>query len=1076
MSFTPFARACFLRFALCLLTIAAGTQLRAQSPTGSISGVIKDSTGAAVNGAAVQAVKVDTQTPYSSVSTGDGNYALPSLPIGQYTLRVTATGFKSDERTGLTLVVDQHAAIDFSLQLGALSETVSVNADTNQTDTETHSVGTVVDEQKLEQLPLNSRTFVSLAYIVPGVYPPVVGSSLGFRGGFNVAGASESSNNFSLDGFDNNNDQQNIPSYRPSVDAIAEFKILTGLYAAEYGRNQGGQVIVTGKSGTNAFHGSLFEYIRNQLFDARNTFATSGSKPGYKRNQFGGSLGGAIRKDKAFFFFSYEGLRVREQVIALATLPNPTWASTGDLSSLLPLVQLKNPFVAGSPIIPNNNLALLPQWSAKASTVGRALASYYPTPTRTTANGAAPLNNYDFYGPRQESANQYALRIDQTFSPRDSAYAEYNYYNDQSTEPSNSLCGARVLPGFGCYSGLPLGLFGLSETHIFTPRMLNTVRVAYNRYEQSRLQQDGNIDFVGQNGLTNVFSQALSTNLGVPATSVTSYATIGGPNNIPQDFVNNTYELADQVILSRSAHTFKFGMDLRRVQQNSLSIQNGRGVFTFTAASSAPTTGYAFADLLLGYPTSTSNNPLGPKIYVRTTGFYGYAQDDWKLNSRLTLNLGIRWELNTPFTSANDQLSNFDPAFYNTPSHGLVVADTNGNGRNIIRYDFSKFLPRVGFAFAVDPKTVLRGGYGINAGTLPTFSPIGNLYYNPPMRNPQTFQSTAVVATALTLANPFPTSTVAGTATVTAINPNFLTSYIQQFGLGLQRQLTPNTLLDVSYFGSKGTHLLTQTNINQPPPSTLATSALVNATRPFPIYGNITEYLSSAASSFNSLQVKLDQRLSHGVNALVSYTYSKSLDNALSANPQNASDLSTEYGPSDFDARHRFVLSGFYRLPWGHDGMWLKSGIGSAIAGGWQLATIFSTQTGHQLTPVYGGNISNTFNTRDRPNVIADPNNGPKTRQLWFNKAAFVAPAKGVFGNAGRNDILSPPYTDFDVTLSRSFPLPREASLQFRAEFFNVANHPNLDQPNTTADSAAFGSISTAEAPRQMQFALRVHF
>jgi hypothetical protein len=290
---------------------------------------------------------------------------------------------------------------------------------------------------------------------------------------------------------------------------------------------------------------------------------------------------------------------------------------------------------------------------------------------------------------------------------------------------------------------------------------------------------------------------------------------------------------------------------------------------------------------------------------------------------------------------------------------------------------------------------------------------------------------------------------------------------VQQFGLGIQRQLTANTLLDVSYFGSKGTHLLTQTNINQPPPSTLATAAAVNLTRPYPAYGSIVDYLSSAASNYNSLQVKLDKRFSHGVNALISYTYSKSLDNALTANPQNAANLLAEHANSDFDARHRLVVSGLYRLPFGKDGQWVKNGPQSYIVGGWQLSGIFSTQTGHYLTPV----------SRDRPNVIGPINNGPKTTAQWFNTTtAFSKPATGTFGNAGRNIIVAPPYTDLDATLSRSFPLPKESSLQFRAEFFNIFNHPNFDPPNVTADSAAFASISSAEAPRQMQVALRVTF
>lgn len=1061
-----------LVFLFCVLLSGLGVVAHSQTPTGSITGLVQDSTQAAIAGASVVATNIDTDVTYTATASAGGVYVLPSLPIGRYSIRVSSQGFEANERTGLTITVDQHAEVDVVLQPGSTSQTITVSADATQIEPDTHSIGTVVDAQKILQLPLNSRTFTNLAFIVPAVYPPVFNSSLGYRGGFNVAGASEASNTSIYDGFDNNNDQQSIPSYQPSVDAIAEFKVLTGLYDAEYGRDYGGQLVVTGKSGTNAYHGTLYEYLRNQVFDADNFFIGNGTKPYYKRSQFGATLGGPIRRDHTFFFFGFEGLRDREQVTAVATVPEPAWLN-GDLSSLLPAHQLKNPFVAGSPNIANNNLALLPQWTAQPAIVGRALAAYYPAPTNNnTFSSNVPVSNYNFNGARSETANQWSLRVDQTFSQKDSIYAEYNFYQDTSVEPSNSLCGSRVLPGFGCYSDRPLSVAGGSETHVFRPNLLNTVRLGFNRYEQWRLQQDYNINFVGTYGLTNVFNTALADNMGVPAATVTSFSEVGGPNNIPQDFVNNTFNLADQLIYIKGKQTLKVGVDFRRIEQNSLSISNGRGLFAFSASSSAPTTGFAFADLLLGYPTSTTNNPLAPKIYIRTSDLAPYFQDDWKINHKLTLNMGIRWELQTPFVSANNQLSNF-----NTATGAIIVANVGGQPRNLIQYDYTKFQPRVGFSYSVNSKTVVRGGYGLYTGLLPTFSPIGNLYYNPPMRNPGTFQSTAVVATALTLANPFPTNAPAGTATVTGITPNFLTPYLQGFGLGVQRQLTANTLFDISYYGSVGRHLQTQNNINQPPPSTLATAALVNATRPFPAYGNIVQYQSSAASNYNALEVKVEKRLSNGLNGLISYTYSKSLDDALAGNPQNSRNVAAEYGSSVFDVRQRLVVSGLYQLPFGRTGYWLKSGPASWIVGGWEYTGIASVQTGRYLTPVYSANVSNTYNSADRPNLIGNPNSGPKTVQQWFNTTtAFSKPATGTFGNAGRDIIEAPGYTDLDSTLARSFPLPREANLQFRAEFFNIFNHPNFDPPNVTADSASFGAIPSAEAPRQMQFALRVTF
>lgn len=1056
--------------AVMLLIFMGAVAARAQTPTGGITGLVKDSTGAVVKDALIIATDVDTKAVYKTASAADGNYNFQSLPIGRYSIQVSSPGFKSDERTGLTIVVDQHAEVDFALQNGATSDIVTVSADANQTETESHSIGTVVDEQKLEQLPLNSRNFNSLAYIIPAVYPPVFNSNLGYRGGFNVAGASEASNNFTLDGFDNNNEQLNVASYRPSVDAIAEFKVLTGLYSAEYGRNDGGQVVVTTKNGTNRFHGSLYEYIRNQYFDADNFFVPVGSKPAFKRNQFGGTVGGPIIKDKTFFFFSYEGLRLHQTVTALTSVPEAGWVSTGNLSAYP--TALKNPYAPGT-FIAGNNLSTLPQWTGQAAVVGRALAAYFPAPTTATAAGALPTNNFNFNELRPESSNQYTLRVDQTFSQKDSAFAEYNYYNDESFEPSNSTCGSRLIPLFGCYSGLPLKVIGVSETHIFTPHVLNIGKIGFNGYEQSRLQQDVNNNFVSQYGLQNVFLGNAANNTGVPQATVTSFATLGGPSNIPQDLVNDSYQVADQVLWSKGAHSFKFGADIRRVQQNTLSISSGRGAFTFTASTATPTTGYAFADLLLGLPTSTSNNPFAPKIYVRTSGFNFYFQDDWKVSPKLTLNLGLRWELPTPFTSKDNQQSSF-----NTVTGTLITAGVGGVGRNLIQYDYTKFEPRLGFAYSLDAKTVLRGGFGINAGTPPTFTGIGNLYYDPPMRNPQTFTSST--ASQITLANPFPTGSAAVATTLAAIDYHFITPYIEQFGMGIQRQITANTLLDVNYFGSKGNHLVDAQNINQPPAqSAVTTVAGVNALRPYPAYGNITQYQSRAASNYNSLQVKLDKRFSHGLSSLISYTYGKSLDDSSGYNglTEQNGNLARDYSHSDFDAAQRIVVSSIYKLPFGKDGKWLTTGIGALFAGGWQINEIYQGQTGHYESPLYSGNVSNTYNSRDRPNVYGNPNNGPKTVQQWFTVADYLPKAAtGTFGNAPRNSILEPGYQDLDSALARTFPLPREATLQFRAEFFNILNHPNFDPPNATADSSAFGTIATAEDPREMQFALRITF
>lgn len=1053
---------------LCAASICFG-----QTPTATITGAVLDPSGTAIAGARIAATDIDTGVTHRTISDETGNYTLPSLPVGRYSVHVEATGFNGIDRTGLTLLVDQVARMNFTLQVGTVSKIVTVNANSTQLETEQHSYGTVLTERQVAELPLNSRSFYTLAYLVPGVSPSAYNSSLGYRGGFNVAGAPEDSNNFTLDGFENNQQQLGIPSFRPSVDAIQEFKVLTGLYGAQYGRDDGGQVVVTGKSGTNQYHGLVYEYLRNQLFDAKNYFNTS-SKPDFKRNQFGGTFGGPIVRNKTFFFVNYEGLRFREQVSALTTVPVPAMLA-GDFSSLPSSIRLKDPFT-GAPVA-GNDITKLPEWSTQAAIIGRALASYYPPPTRLTAVGSKPLNNYDFSALRPESANQFGVRVDQNFSSKDSLYAEGNYFNDTSVEPMNPLCGNRTLPGFGCDSGFTSTLSGISETHIFTPRLLNAFRMAFNRDEQTRLGQNRNVNFIGQYNIPNVFFNSPPDNGGLPQVVVAGYAVLGSAVNNPQDFVSNEFEWGDQLIWTRGRQTLTFGVDIRRNQGNYLDLLRSRGIFSFTASQGTPTTGYPLADLLLGLPSSATGEPYGPKVYFRTTAYNAFVEDDWKVSPRLTLNLGLRWELPGPFTSVNNQVSTF------VPSLGQVVlAATNGYGSNLIQYDYKLFEPRVGFAYSLSSKTVLRGGYGIYGNTTSTVAGFAGMFINPPMRVLETVNSS--IANPVLLSHPFPVTPASGTSTPNGVDSHFLTAYIEQYGLGVERQLSPNTLFDINYFGSRGVHLPSVININQPPAQSAITSVSgVNALRPFPTFGNITWLDSEGSSNYNSMQVRFQQRYSHGLTFLASYTYGRSLDDTIgvggssaSSAPQNSYNLRGEYGPSDFNNQQRTTLSGVYELPFGRTRTWLKTGIPSLLAGGWQLSGIFSQFSGRPFTLYYSSNISNTLNFEDRPNIVGNPNAGPKTPSDWLNAGAIVMPPFGTFGNEGRNSMVGPGYADLDTTLARIFTVRERMRIEFRAEVFNLLNHPNFNLPSSTVNGGGFNTIGTAQDPREIQFALRLSF
>jgi hypothetical protein len=1067
--------------ALCLIFAANGSIAFAQTPTATVTGQVRDASGAAVPGVRVSARNVQTNIEREAVTSENGDYTIPLLNIGEYQVSVEKQGFKKAVKTGLILQVDQKARLDFTLEVGQVSESVEVAAATSLIQTDSASVGTVIDNKRVLELPLNSREFYTLALAAPRVLPPAQGSTLSFRGGFNVAGSSEVSNNFTLNGIDNNDTGINGPSFRPSIDAIQEFKLLSGTYSAEYGRNSGGQVVINTKSGTNQFHGTAYEFLRNQALDARNFFLRlkPGEKaPSFKRNLFGGSLGGPIVKDKTFFFASYEGLRLRQSVTSLATVPTVAMVN-GDFRGLP--VKVVNPFTGQEFATPN---VIDP---ALINPVGQALAKFFPAPTTATAAGQAPSNNYNFSATRREDYNQVSSRFDHALSSKDSLYGTYNYYDNPAFEPSNSLCGSRVLPGFGCNTGLTTQLIGIIETHTFTSNLTNEIRLGFNRLRQPRIQEDDTVNFVSQFKIPGTFFGETPFNGGVPQVAITGFSTIGGATNLPQDRRDNTYQFVDNVIWIKSAHTLKFGVDIRRFQSNLYFISQGRGIFNFNTpanSTTVPTSGYPFADLLLGIPTSTQRNPRGPSTYSRTTSFNVYAHDDWKVNSRLTLNLGVRWELNTPMTEKYNTIASFDPK-----TGQIRAAGQNGVPSNLFKYDYNNFAPRIGFAWQPldDSKTVVRGGVGIFYNVQPAGNGLLGMLFNFPFRLPQTFNSSR--AAPITLGDPFPgpvptTAPTNGTLTMTAIDENFDTAYITQWGFGVQREIGADTVFEISYLGSKGTHLPLNRNLNQATPGPGST-AQVQARRPYPQFGNITWIESVANSTYHSLELKAEKRYTKGLSVLGSYTFSKSIDNspgistssnASSAIAQNAFNLRAERGLSDFDVRRRLVASTIWEIPLGKGHKVFSGGPLAYIFGGWQASGILSLQSGRPFTAVLSGDFSNTLNRNDRPNLIGDPNSGPKTVEQWFNKAAFQRQATGSFGTAGRNIIIGPGFQNFDFALSRNFNVTERFRIQFRTELFNAFNHANFNYPAAIENAENFGRIASALDPRQIQFGLKIIF
>jgi hypothetical protein len=1044
-----------------------------QGPVANVSGVIHDPSGAAVPNVVVKSRNLETNVSRSTVTNDTGVYTLVGLSPGQYEISAEAGGFRRAVRSDLTLQVAQDARIDFALELGATTDTVNVNAEAPVTDTESASTGTVIDNHQVVELPLNGRQFYGLALLVPGVNLSAENSTTGYRGGFNVSGRPETNNNFTVNGLDNNDQSVNAPSVRPSVDDIQEFKLLTGIYPAEYGRSSGGQVVVVTKSGTNSLHGTLFEFLRNQKLDAVNYFTQAGSKPSFRRNNFGATLGGPIKKDKTFFHFSYEGLRLAEQVAALGTVPTAAEIN-GDFSTLLSTGKtIKNPLTGA--IFPGN---IIPP--TLINPIGQQLLKEYPAATVPTVSGA-PSNNYFLNGVQSESLNQYSVRVDHSISPSDSLTGSYQYFLDPVYYVYNVLCGSSVLPNGGCYTGWTAQLFSLAENHVFSSTLLNEVRVGVQRMRQPRLQTDSNINFWGPFGITNV-GAAVPGNTGVPSATITGYSKLGGPTNLPQNRWDTTYDYRDTLSWQKGAHALKMGVEFRPFDTNFTFVSSGRGALTFNASTAAPTSGYALADVLLGYPTTTSNNPLAPPIYGRTKSFFAFAQDDWKVTSKFTLNYGIRWEYNTPYTDAQNRLSTFDLV-----TGTIVQQNTNGGPSTLYRQDYRKFAPRLGMAYQPfgDGKTVIRAGAGVFFDNVITFNGLPIVTTNPPYRAPATYTSNLV--TPITLFNPFPLGSATGFPAVAGIVPDYTTPDVYEWTFGIQRQLFGGTLLDVTYLGSRGTHLPLEINPNQPPPGP-GSATQVQAERPYPTFANVTLLESSNLSTYESLQVKLEKRAANGIAFLLSETYGKSIDSGASAGstsnsskvlPQNSYNaIAGEAGLSDYNVKSRLVLSVIAELPFGKGKPWLSNGFGAKLAGGWQVSSIVTYETGRPWTPYFAANISNTSELADRPNVVPGCNlySGFQTVSKWVNPACFTTPAAGTFGDLGRNTLIGPGLVNVDFAVDRSFQINDRIRLQFRAESFNIANHPNFNLPSTAYDSPTFATLTSAMDPRQLQFGLKVIF
>jgi hypothetical protein len=1049
--------------ALAFMLLVSAARLRAQV-TGSVVGTVSDTSGAIVPQANVVLTNVSTGVLLRTVSSGTGDFSFPLVPVGQYNLSAEASGFRKTEAPTFTVALGEATRVDIQLTVGGTSQQVEVKGEVAAVQTESGAVEGVVEKADVVNLPLNGRNFVELVALEPNAVPSPDTSFFRNLGGYNVvAGAPVSATAVTVDGVnirDLNDPRINIAL---NVDVVQEFQDSESNYSAALGFAPGGQVNLVTKSGTNEFHGSVFEFFRNDVLDAKNFFDTT--KPPYRQNQFGFSLGGPIKKGNTFFFVGYEGLRIAQRETSLYTVPTMAERSgdfTGqpqifDPATYDPATGLRQPFANN--IIPPDEIS---------QTSLNALKLLYPVP-----NLPGDVNNLVGTPVNNSTNDQFSVRVDHRFGEADSLFGRYIYYNYRRlTDIFTSL------PNFLDNFNTPSQNAAIGYIHVFGPETVNQFRVAYHRMTQ--LLGDTQIHVpinqeIGITGTSSIF-------LGNPAIAISGIGTTGGISNAPNDRSDNGFYLYDDLTHTTGKHELSLGFDGEYDQVNGGYNPYARGYFSFTDNYTAQigepaTTGSAIADFLLGYP-SVSEVGLGIGFrHFRQKRYGMYVNDNWHATKNLTINAGLRWEHFGPAYELQNELSGF-----NQYTGQLVTAGTDGTPDGLRQDNWKDFEPRVAFAYAIggSNKTVVRGGYSVAFMPLLVFPTPFSSLVNPPFFNLETFNGNSPIPN-LTLTDAFPTGTGIPSTTLVSVDPHFKDPYLQFWNLAVEHEVA-SMLVTVGYLANHGTDLRNSQSINQPP----AGPGAIDSRRPFPNFATITSYENIGMSNYESGYVKAEKHFSGGLGFLASYTYAKLLDTGGIVDPGDLSDTlgrnpldpDAEYGRDYFDVRHRLVGSAVWELPVGK-GQKLGDdwpGYLQQALGNWQVNGILTLQSGLPISPILGFDNSNTGNFQDRPDTVCNPNTGPRTIFEWFNTSCFALPAPYTYGDTGRNTIDGPPIKNLDISLFKNFVITETKSLQFRAEFFNSLNHPNFNPPGTTFGTPSFGVISSAADPRQIQFALKLLF
>jgi len=1103
-------------FRIALIAMLLGAAPAFPQAFSQLTGSVADSTGASVPGAEVTASNQETGVERSAQTNSAGIYTLSFLPPGPYTVVVNKEGFNAMLRENVRLEVNQVARIDFSLEVGSVSETVEVTGALPTLDSDSSSIGQVIEQKAIAELPLNGRNFVQLATLGPGVTGVGFGAANTIMSGNRPDdlrpgselfsnGNREGSNNFLYDGVDNNERLTLAITLRPSVEAVREFKIQTNLFSAEQGRNAGATVNVISKSGSNEWHGSLYEFLRNDKLDARQYFANpDADKPSFRQNQFGGSFGGKIIQNKLFFFTNYEGFRKSQENAAVVTVPTMAMR-TGDFSAVRdiydPTTTIADPDARSrfsNTAFPNRQIPL-----TRMDDVTRRLANAYPEPINDRLT-----QNYNVAPKDLQRWNQGDVRIDFNANEKNVIFGRYSQQNTVTTKPSTfrpvtieGMSQEVALGNENTFAGdSDLKAYNIMASWIrtFSPSWVMEARLGFNRFDLN-FMQEGAVEGakLGEAlGVRNSNQGPMSD--GIPIFSPGGYAGIGQTRSLPIIREEDTYNPTVTFTNLRGRHTLKYGFSWNNRLLRQFQTNRGNGRFNFNTTFSRDhnntgSTGDPMASFLLGYASTIQQDftLVFPRIDLDEYSYF--VQDDWKVNNRLTLNIGMRYGYDTPATERDDQWTNFDLA-----TAKLLIAGFNTDSRTGVNPDRDNFAPRFGFAFRARKGTVLRGGYGLfynqngSEGVvmrrhrqLP-FGPINTELINQFDANPQRVQDGL---------DPIPNLDFATVAEnpeggMMAVDKNFKTGYAQQFNFQIQQQLPSEMVFKVGYVGNVNSRLDTTYNANQPVPG----PGNSNRNRPYdavaPLVGGINYNLTDANSHYHALQTTLERRFSSNLGFLLAYTWSHSIDMTANAFggadngpiPQDIRNRKADRGTSGFDIKHRLTYSTNYTLPIGRgQKIDFNNAVANGILGGWKLNGIFTAQTGLPHTPTLQSSVSNAGGSR--PDILGNPKLDNPTRERWFNTsfnepgAVWGIPEQFTFGDAGRNILRGPGRVNLDFSVFKDFRISERVNLQYRAEMFNIFNTPQFGLPNDSIGNPNAGIITSIVGnPRQVQMGLRLSF